>query len=176
MRAFLKHDVPRAGVVIADPQAVAKLQSVPVGGRITLPIGGRGWQFDQGPVMLDVELVSRSDGRFETEDPNSNQAVVLGRSINMGPSAVVRHRGLTILLTSVKMAPFDLAQWRSQGVEPTQLSMIGIKAAVGHRAAYEKIASASFNVSTSGPCTGDLTRLPYQRLRRPVFPLDAAIA
>ena len=172
MRAFLKYDVPGAGVVIADAQAVAALQSVPLGGRITLPIGGKGWKLDKGPVTLEVELISRSDGRFEAEDPNSNQVVVLGRNINMGPSAVVRHRGLTILLTSDKMAPFDLAQWRSQGVEPRDLSMIGVKAAVGHRAAYGKIASDSFTVSTSGPCTGDLTRLPYKRLRRPVFPLD----
>jgi microcystin degradation protein MlrC len=127
---------------------------------------------DPGPLTLEVELVSRSDGRFYTEDANSNQVVVMGRNINMGPSAVVRHRGVTILLTSVKMAPFDLAMWRSQGVEPTQLSMIGIKAAVGHRAAYEPIASASYNVATNGPCTTDLTRLPYKNIRRPVFPLD----
>jgi len=28
-------------------------------------------------------------------------------------------------------------------------------------------------VSTAGPCTSDLARLPYKRLRRPVYPLDA---
>jgi microcystin degradation protein MlrC len=44
---------------------------------------------------------------------------------------------------------------------------------VGHRVAWEPIASASFTVSTSGPCTSDITRLPYKNLRRPVFPLDA---
>jgi microcystin degradation protein MlrC len=119
-------------------------------------------------------LVSRSDGRFELEDLKS-QIVVLGRIINMGPTAVVRHRGLTILLTSVRLAPMDLGQWRSQGVAPEDLTVIGIKAAVGHRRAYDKIASASFTVRTNGPCTSDLTRLPYQRLRRPVFPLDAAM-
>jgi microcystin degradation protein MlrC len=85
---------------------------------------------------------------------------------------VVRHRGLTILLTSKKLPPFDLGQWRSQGVNPEDLSMIGIKAAVGHRVAYEPIASGSFTVSTAGPCTSDVTRLPYKHLRRPVFPLD----
>lgn len=173
MRAFVKYDVAGAAVVIADPDAVAALKSVPIGGRATLPIGGRGWRLDPGPVMLDVELVSRSDGRFEVEDANSNQVVMLGRAINMGPSAVVRHRGLTILLTSKKMAPFDLAQWRSQGVEPGDLKIIGVKAAVGHRAAYAKIASGSFTVSSSGPCTGDLTRLPFKRIRRPVYPLDS---
>jgi microcystin degradation protein MlrC len=172
MRAFLKHDVAGAAVIIADSEAVALLQSVPIGGRVTLAIGGKGWRLDPGPVKLEVELISRSDGRFEVEDPNSNQVVMLGRVINMGPSAVVRHGGLTILLTSKKMAPFDLAQWRSQGIEPGDLKIIGVKAAVGHRAAYGKIASDSFTVSSNGPCAGDLTRLPYKRIRRPVYPLD----
>ena len=49
----------------------------------------------------------------------------------MGQTAVVRHRGLTILLTSKRLAPMDLGQWRSQGIDPEKLSVIGVKAAVG---------------------------------------------
>jgi microcystin degradation protein MlrC len=173
MRALLKHDVTGAGVVIADAAAVAALKDVPVGGRATLAIGGKGSRLDLGPVTLEVELVSRSDGRFELEDIKS-QMVVLGRMIEMGASAVVRHRGLTILLTSRRLAPMDLGQWRSQGIDPETLSAIGIKAAVGHRRAYDKIASSSFTVKSRGPCTSDLTRLPYKNIRRPVFPLDFA--
>ncbi len=172
MRALLKYDIAGAGVALADAEAVAALQDLPIGGRITLAIGGKGSPLDPGPVTLDVELVSRSDGRFELEDKNSHLVGSLGKIINMGPSAVVRHRGLTILLTSRKLPPFDLGQWRSQGIDPENLSMIGIKAAVGHRVAYGRIASAEYTVNTSGPCTSDITRLPYTRLRRPVFPLD----
>jgi microcystin degradation protein MlrC len=139
---------------------------------MTLPIGGKGSPLDPGPVTLEVTLISRSDGVFELEDKNSHLVGSLGKIINMGPSAVVRHKGLTILLTSRKLPPFDLGQWRSQGVNPEDLSMIGIKAAVGHRVAYGRIAAAEFTVNTSGPCTSDITRLPYKRLRRPVFPLD----
>ena len=50
--------------------------------------------------------------------------------------------------------------------------MIGVKAAVAHRRAYDPIARRSFTVTTPGPCTSDLTRLPYKRVRRPVFPLN----
>jgi microcystin degradation protein MlrC len=103
-----------------------------------------------------------------------SQIVVLGRHINMGQTAVVRHRGLTILLTSKRLAPMDLGQWRSQGIDPEKLSVIGVKAAVGHRRAYDPIASASFTVRTRGPCTSDLKQLPYKRIRRPVYPLDFA--
>jgi len=173
MRALLKYDIADAGVTIVDPQAVAALQSVPIGGRITLPIGGRGWKLDPGPVTLEVELLSLSDGVFELEDRNSHIAGWLGTRLDiLGPTAVVRHRGLTIMLTSAKLPPFDLGQWRSQGIDPEKLSMIGVKAAVGHRRAYDPIASASFTVRTNGPCTSDLARLPYRHIRRPVFPLD----
>jgi len=173
MRALLKYDVQGAGVALADPESVAALQRITIGQKMTLPIGGKGSPLDPGPVTLEVELISRSDGVFELEDHNSHLVGSLGKIINMGPSAVVKHKGLTILLTSKKLPPFDLGQWRSQGINPEELSMVGIKAAVGHRVAWEPIASASFTVSTSGPCTSDITRLPYKNLRRPVFPLDA---
>ena len=173
MRALLKYDVSGAGIIMVDPAAVKALQSVPIGGRTTLSIGGKGWRLDPGPVTLEVELISRSDGVFELEDRNSHIAGWLGTRLDiMGPSAVVRHRGLTILLTSAKLPPFDLGQWRSQGIMPEDLKIIGVKAAVGHRSTYEPIASASFTVSTGGPCTANLSRLPYKHLRRPVFPLD----
>jgi len=172
MRALLKYNIQGAGVAITDAQSVAALQNVPIGGKITLPIGGKGSPLDPGPVTLEVQLISRSDGVFELEDKHSHLVGSLGKIIRMGPCAVVRHGGLTILLASKKLPPFDLGQWRSQGINPEDLSMIGVKAAVGHRVAYGKIASAEFTVNTSGPCTSDITRLPYKRLRRPVFPLD----
>jgi len=172
MRALLKYDVQGAGVAIADAESVSALANLPIGGRITLPIGGKGSPLDPGPVTIEVELISRSDGVFELEDKHSHLVGSLGKIIHMGPSAVVKHRGLTILLTSKKLPPFDLGQWRSQGINPEELSMVGIKAAVGHRVAWGKIAAAEFTVNTSGPCTSDITRLPYTKLRRPVFPLD----
>jgi len=171
MRALLKYDIEGAGVAIADAKSVQALQDVPIGAKVTLDIGGSS-PLDPGPVTLEVQLISRSDGVFELEDKNSHLVGSLGKIIRMGPCAVVKHRGLTILLTSKKLPPFDLGQWRSQGINPEELSMIGVKAAVGHRVAYGKIMSEEFTVNTSGPCTSDITRLPYTRLRRPVFPLD----
>ncbi len=172
LRAFLKRDVENAAVIINDPEAVRDLERIAPGGRATLAIGGKGNPFDAGPVTLDVELIGRSDGRFDLEDLNSHLVASQGRHINMGPSAVVRHRGITILLTTYKTPPNDLGQLRSQGIIPETLALIGVKAAVAHRRAYDPIAAASFNVRTPGPCTSDPASLPYRRLRRPIFPLD----
>ena len=114
------------------------------------------------PVQtLEVELVSRSDGVFELEDKNSHLVGSLGKIIHMGPCAVVRHGGLTILLTSKKLPPFDLGQWRSQGIDPEKLSMIGVKAAVGHRRAYDPIASATFTASAGLSATESQNGWPF---------------
>ena len=90
----------------------------------------------------------------------------------MGPCAVVRHRNVTLLLTSARTPPFELGQFRSQGIEPSQFAVIGVKAAVAHRRAYDPITGASFWVDTPGPCSSDVAAFPYRRLQRPVYPLD----
>jgi microcystin degradation protein MlrC len=174
LRAMLKHDVRGGGVILNDPEAVAALAGVPAGGVLTLGLGGKGSRLDLGPVVLEVEKVSASDGEFTLEDRHSHMAGSAGIHISMGPCAVVRHRGITILLTSQKTAPFDLGQWRSQGVDPEALRVIGVKAAVAHRQAYDKIMSETHTVTTRGPCSSDSRVFPYTKLRRPVFPLNLA--
>lgn len=173
LRAFVEHRLAGAAVCLCDPQGVAALAQAELGSRATLPLGGRGSRFDAGPLRLEVELVSRGDGRFRLEDRRSHLASMSGDRFDMGPCAVVRHAGLTILLTSRRTPPFDLGQWRSQGIVPERQAVIGVKAAVAHRRAYEPIAARFWTVDTPGPCTSDLRRLPYRKIRRPVFPLDA---
>ncbi|KAF0180368.1 MAG: MlrC domain protein [Limisphaerales bacterium] len=172
LRAMLKHRLPNCAIAINDPQAVAQLAALPIGARVTLPIGGKGSRLDAGPLSLEVELLSRRDGHFKLEDKQSHLASMCGDAFDMGPCAVVRHGEVTILLTSRKTPPFDLGQWRSQGLEPTRFSFIGVKAAVAHRRAYDGIAARMLWVDTPGPCTSNVRSLPYRRIRRPVYPLD----
>ena len=172
LRALVANDIQGAAVCLCDPEAVAALRHMQLGERVTLPLGGKGSRLDEGPLALEVELVSRSVGQFDLEDRQSHLATMYGVHFKMGKCAVVRHNGITILLTSIKTPPFDLGQWRSQGIEPTKLSVIGVKAAVAHRRAYDPIAARMLWVDTPGPCRSDLRKLPFHHVRRPVFPLD----
>lgn len=170
LRALLKHNIENSAVAINDPAAVQKLSSLQIGEKATLQIGDTVWQ--STPLELEVELVSRSDGKFVLEDAHSHMASMSGLNIDMGDCAVVRHGGITILLTTRKTAPMDLGQLRSQGIEPADLAAIGVKAAVAHRRAYDKITGASFTVSTPGPCSSDVQMFTFKHLIRPVYPLD----
>jgi microcystin degradation protein MlrC len=172
LQALVDGQIENAAVAINDPQAVVALSACLPGDRMTLAIGGRGSLIGGGPLNLNIEFVSRSDGRFKLEDPHSHLASMCGSEFDMGPCAVVRHDGLQILLTSRKTPPFDMGQWRSQGIEPEKLAVIGVKAAVAHRRVYDRIAGAHFSVETRGPCSSNLKQLPFQHVRRPVYPLD----
>lgn len=173
LRAFLRHGVENCAVAIADPAAVAAMAGAQPGEIRKLSIGGKGSAIAEGPVEIEVRFVSASDGQFSLEDLNSHLAASQGSRFSMGPSVVVEAGGVTILLTSRKTPPFDLGQFRSQGIHPETLKAIGVKAAVAHRRAYDKIAKGSFTVSTPGPCTSKIAGLPYTRLRKPVFPIHA---
>lgn len=172
LRALLERSVPNAGVIISDPGTVRTLVDTRLGSRREVVIGGKSGEIGAGPLALEVEVVSRSDGRFFPEGGRSRLAHVFGEQVDMGPCVVVRHGGVIVLLTSRRTPPLDLGQWRSQGVDPEKLFAIGIKAAIEHRPAYAPIARASYTVDLPGPSAENLGRLPFEHVRRPVYPLD----
>lgn len=173
LRALLARPLGCCGVILNAPKAVTALEGTPIGATATLTLGREDSAFDPEPLTIEVTLQRLSDGTFELEDRQSHLASMAGMRIEMGPCAVVTCRHVTILLTSRPTPPFDLGQWRSQGIDPKMFDIISVKAAVGHRRAYDRIAASSYTVRTPGPCTSEIGLLPYKRLRRPIFPLDA---
>lgn len=173
LEALLNHQPNRScGVILWDPQAVEQLQSIEIGQSLEMELGGKSGEIGAKPLTLEVELVSRSDGKYQLEDPHSHLGSSWGLHIDMGPCAVVRNGEIAILLTTRRSPPFDLAQWRSQGFDPENFEIINAKAAVAFRQAYEKIAQRIYYVDTLGPCTSNLAQLPYRQLKRPIWPLD----
>ena len=172
LRAFVKHGTKNALIAITDPEAVTALADALPGEVRTLAIGGKRSQLDPGPVTMEVTFVSRSDGKFTLVDRHSHLAGMGGVNIDMQDTAVVRTANITILLNSRKTPPFDLGQFRSQGIEPKDFAFIGVKAAVGHRQGYDPITAQSYWVDTPGPCRSELTSFPFKEIQHPIYPLD----
>jgi microcystin degradation protein MlrC len=172
LRMLVERRVPNSGVVINDPEAVSLLWDSRQGERRKVEVGGKSGGIGAEPLPLTVEVLSRSEGRFPPENRRSRFAHLPGGVVEMGPCVVVRHRGVTVLLTSRRTPPFDLGQWRSQGVDPEGFFAVGVKSALEHCPAYDPIARASYVVDLPGPCTENFGRLPFKHVSRPVFPLD----
>ena len=71
LRALLETGQDNAAVIINDPEAVEKFCEINPGESLALPIGGKGALPGAGPITLEAELVSTSDGEFSLEDKNS---------------------------------------------------------------------------------------------------------
>jgi microcystin degradation protein MlrC len=172
LAAFLRYEVDKAAVIINDPEAAQACHSASIGDRLVLEIGGKVDRLHGVTLSLEVEVENLTDGRFDLENPHSHLASLVGRHVAMGPSAVVRHKGILILLTTMKTPPMDLGQLRSQGIVPEDLYMVGIKAAVSHKAAYDPILKDSFYVDTPGLGSSDISRFDFRHVQRPIAPLD----
>ena len=174
MRSLISNNIKNSGVIINDPVNVKKLKNVKIGDFCKLIIGDMQNYKEQNQRILKVKLINKTNGKFNLEDKQSHLAASRGEKINMGNCALVQCSGVYILLTSIKTPPFDLGQWKSQGLDPAKLTAIGVKAAAAYRQAYDKISRISYNVKTSGPCQSDLNKIKYKNvIKKSFFPLNS---
>lgn len=172
LRAMLDAGVEDGTIVLADPEAVATCWDAGEGADVTLDVGGKTDNWHGTPVTVTGTVKRRSDGVFECELPDNHFASFYGNTIHMGRTVWLRAEGVNIILTERKTPPFDLAQLRGVGVIPEEQQMIVVKSAVAYRAAYLPIAADVIEMDTAGLCSANLSRFPYERVPRPIFPLD----
>jgi microcystin degradation protein MlrC len=171
LKALLAANAQDAVVTLADPQAVVQAVDAGVGAELDIRIGGKVDRWHGEPLAVRGTIERLTDGRFTIEGTD-HFANIYGQEVQMGRCAVLRCGGIRILLTERKTPPGDLAQLRSQGIMPEEQKIIVVKSPVAFRGAYEPIAAHIFEVDTPGICAASLQNFPYQKLRRPIFPLD----
>ncbi len=156
-------------VVLFDPESVARLENVSIGERVNLAMGGKTDDRHGMPLESEVELLSRHDGKFEETEVRHGGI----RSFDQGRTAVVRtDSGLTIVLTSRRMAPFSLNQITSCGLDPNAFRILVAKGVHAPVAAYAPVCKHLIRVNTPGTTTADMRTLTYQRRRRPLYPFE----
>ena len=160
---------------IFDPQAVQKMQQAGIGARVTLPLGGRldmpalGLRGRPREVTGTVKKII--DGLYRNEGPMAR-----GERMDMGASAVLDTGKVEIAVISRHTEPYDLGSFRALGLEPAKKRYLMLKSRVHWRAGLGPLARAVVECAGEGVCTSDYVQLKFERLRRPVFPLDAGAA
>lgn len=171
LRELLRAGATGAVVVLADPQAVDRAARVGVGATATMRVGGKSDTWHGEPVQVRGTVERLTDGRYPIEG-ESHFATLYGEEVDMGRCAVLRCKGVRVLLTTRKTPPGDLGQLRSQGIPPEEQHIIVVKSPVAFRGAYEPIAADIIVADTPGLCTANLDQFSYDEARRPIFPLD----
>ena len=168
LQKFIAADIQDAVVaVIADPESVAQAVEAGVGNSVQLKVGGKTDTQHGAPVALTGYVKVLSDGRFILKGPMGRGTVG-----NMGRTAVIQVGGVEIILTERRIQPYDAEVLRSVGIEPRARKLIALKSAVHFRADYTPIAHQILEVDTPGVHSPNLFNYNYQKLRRPIYPLD----
>ena len=91
----------------------------------------------------------------------------------MGWAAVLEAGQVKILITERRVWTIDPELYRTVGLEPTAAQIVVVKSPNAFRAAYEPIAARIIMVDGPGASTSNYSRLPFSRIPRPMYPLDA---
>jgi microcystin degradation protein MlrC len=157
-----------AAIFLVDPEAAARLKEAGVGSTVTLLIGGKLDRQHSEPVSVTGRVRLISDGRWIARARGYNTGI----ENCMGTSAVLEVGLVHILIAERSAMTVDPALYRSHGIEPKYYKIVVVKSPNGFRAEYEPIAARIFIVDTPGVSTAKLENMPWQRISRPIYPLD----
>ena len=157
---------------IHDPGAVRAAIAAGVGAEVTLDVGGKAAMPSIGapaaPLRVTGTVRRITDGVYRLRGPMSAGALA-----NNGPTVVLQVAGVELVLISLYQEPFDLECFASVGIDPTRRRFVVIKSRVHWRAGLGDLAREVVECSGVGVTTSDYGLLKFERVRRPVFPLDA---
>ena len=153
---------------LVDPEAAAFLNMQPVGATVTVSLGGKtAPAFGGGPLTLTGTLKWVGDGRVVGSGP-----ILGGLERNFGATAVLNVAGIDILVVTIAHQMLDLKQFQTFGIDPAQKTVVALKSMQHFRAAFTPIAGRIIVCDSGALCTLKYSLLDYQRVPRPMFPLD----
>ena len=162
-----REEAIEAALTVTDPAAVEACLAAGLGAKVELDIGGTitpGFR----PVHVRGTVTHLALGAMQLDPPWS--------PTDLGRIAVLRVGATDVVLSERKAWHLDAVVYRHVGLDLARYLVVQVKSAGGFRARYEPIAAEILEVSTTGPCDSDLSRLPFRRIPRPMWPFDPELS
>ncbi|MBP1988538.1 MlrC C-terminal domain-containing protein [Paenibacillus eucommiae] len=111
-----------------------------------------------------------TDVKFITSSPMGK-----GTKIDSGKSVRLQVDGIDIIVCSVRNQVFDEQIFVLHGIDIRQMKIVALKSSIHFRAAFEALSDHIITVDSAGLSMINFTEFSYQRVRRPIYPLDADV-
>lgn len=156
---------------ICDPDAVDRMIAAGVGKEITLDIGGKVDMPALGlkghPLRLTGTITRITDGKFRVTGP-----MMTGIMIDLGRCVVLNTGPMELLTCERRLETFDAGCFTHAGIDPAKKRFVLIKSRQHFRAGFEPLARHIVLVAGPGVCSSDYDAFPFQKLARPIYPID----
>jgi microcystin degradation protein MlrC len=172
LREVLRQGLEDVAVAaVCDPAAVRQMAAAGVGATVTLALGGKTDMPSIGlsgePLTVTGRVRTLSDGEWIVRGP-----MYTGVKVTMGPTAVLDTGAVQIVVVSRHHEPWDQGVFTSVGIDPKTKRYLLLKSRIHYRAGFGPLARATITCDGEGVTTSDNSRLRFEQVRRPVFPLD----
>lgn len=168
---LLRQDARDAIVgILHDPASARAAHAAGLGARLDTAIGGGLAGPGQAPQPGPWTVTALSDGSFEGTAP-----MLRSKTVEMGPTAIVRQGGVEVLLASIRQQPIHRETFSHLGVDPRARRIVALKSSVHFRAGFQEIAEEVITCAAPGtnladPADFDFRKLPAHIRRRPMAP------
>ena len=170
LRLFVERQLDPAVVLyVVDPEAADRAHRAGLGQVIDVSVGGHSHPSMGPPVEMRAKVMGLSDGGFVYDGP-----MWKGVKDSVGPAAWLKDRGVSVVVISLPQQPVDQALCRSLGMKVADFQYVCVKSTGHFRSGFESFASSIFNVDARGMLGQSFADLPFQRLGRPMYPVDRA--
>ena len=161
-----------AYATLFDPEAAALCTQAGTGAEVTVSLGGKVEPRFGAPLEVTGTVKRLTDGRLTFDGPMN-----AGVSVDMGPTAVLAvasgSGSIDVVVTSGRFQAYDQQYLKHAGIDPAEKSVVAVKSAQHFRAAFAPLARDIIVVDGGGGLTSaNFKELPFEKLRRPVYPLD----
>jgi microcystin degradation protein MlrC len=165
LRRLIERGVDDAAIgPIWDPIAVRLCFDAGLGAVFPLRFGGKTGPDSGLPVDALVTVTGLKRDCWQSFGPTQ---------VPLGDCACVKVGGVEVVLISNRTQALGLELFRNVGVEPTERKLVVVKSTNHFMAAFGPIAKKVIYIDSDGPLSRDHRRIPYTKVERPVWPLDA---
>lgn len=156
----------RALVPLIAPETVARLVQAGEGAQVTLPVGGNVATAFFQPLQVTGTVRRIGGGKVDLNQHHQGE-------IDMGRTVVFDVGPVTLLISELRGVAGNVPDvYRALGVEPQDYKMAVLKTASNFQY-FASMTAQVIRVDTRGPGQSDVFGLPWKRIPRPVYPLDA---
>jgi microcystin degradation protein MlrC len=153
-------------VPMIGPRLVARLFEAGEGATVTLPVGAEVATAFFSPLTVTGTVRRLGPGRVAVSGYQDAE-------IDMGRTAVLEIGPVTLLATERRGVAGNLPDvYRAFGIEPAEAKMVVLKTASNFQY-FASMTKRLIRADTRGPGQSDVFTLPWKRLPRPIYPLEA---
>src|SRR4051794_860163 len=149
---------------IWDPIAVRMAFDAGEGAKLPFRFGGKTALASGPPVDADVEIIRCV--------PNAYQSFS-GATVGIGDAASIRMGGVEAVLISTRAQGMGIDLFSNLAIDPKQRKILVVKSNQHFYASFSQIAAQVLYAEGDGPLPRDYKRLPWRKVQRPIWPLDA---